>query len=325
MKKISVSLLLVIMLIILTGCSTNKSVTIGANVTQNMVLNETQEQEVNNVNIEDELIKVLNNENKFTTQEGNSIYLKDYDTYLNMNEIKKYAFVDFDQDGENELLAYTKAYAGEQFVFHYEKENIYGYVMPDERRIADVKTDGTYTSSTTAYTIAYKKMIFDGNVLKEENIAIKDYEKYEIDSKDVSKTEFEVFVKNQKEKEGITWKEFISNNSNINLDNLDFNSNNEIVYICKEGDANYSEYTEDILTLRKDGSAEIVYTYPGVTMFGTYIYEDDKFVVTYTEQIEEINGNERMPINIVYTYEIKNGKLYFEESPYYTAIYERSK
>lgn len=30
-------------------------------------------------------------------------------------------------------------------------------------------------------------------------------------------------------------------------------------------------------------------------------------------------------MDIVYTYEIKMGKLYCEESPYYTAIYERSK
>lgn len=93
-------------------------------------------------------------------------------------------------------------------------------------------------------------------------------------------------INNQDLNENMVLENLTSNNLSQNssdIEGLDFNSNNEMIFVCKEDNGNYSEYTEDILTLRKDGTAELLYTYPGVTMFGTYTYEDDKFIVTYTE------------------------------------------
>ena len=139
MKKKSLNLIVVIfiivMLFILTGCnSVHQS---NDKMQENVTENNKQEEENNpnnNIEIKEKLMKVLNNEEKFIpdkylSENGEDVYLKDFDMYGDRAEIKEYTYVDLDQDGTVELLCLTKSQAGFYMVFHYENEKIYGYAI----------------------------------------------------------------------------------------------------------------------------------------------------------------------------------------------------
>ncbi len=101
---------------------------------------------------------------------------------------------------------------------------------------------------------------------------------------------------------------------------LNFKEREKIIYICTEMDE--TEYSETILTLNKDGTAQEEYTYPGVTAYGTYEYKDNIIIVTFTEEIDSSVGDTPIESNFIKKYEIKDEKLYCQETPYYTAVYE---
>lgn len=335
MKKKSLSLIVVFFLIVilfmLTGCDNVHQSTDKEQELTTSEDNKQKEENQSNKNIEvkEKLIKILNNEEKFVpdkhlSENGEEVYLKDFNMYGDRSEIEEYTYVDLDQDGTVELLCLTKSHAGFYIVFHYENEKIYGYAV-SIKEIAKVKTDGTHYGTGGYATYGYSKMMFNKQEYSEVDFAYRCEDEYTIDGKDVSKTEFEEFEKKQNEKEDVKWKKF---NNNANSGILDFSNTDEIVYLhSDEGDA-YSECTYVLLTIKKDGTIIEDYTYPGATghgamSIGTYDYKDNQIIANYEKSSNPESPDEFYDFKQIVVYNIEDGKLYNQETPYYTAVYER--
>ena len=155
------------------------------------------------------LSDVMNNKITLVNEENKSVLFKD----LKPNEeetieVGEYAYTDVDNDGDNELVILTTAYSGEYVILHYNKtdEKVYGYVL-SSRAFKDLKTDGSFESSGSAYETEVNKIKFNGNKIEYVNLSSSDYRnnKFIINNKSVSKEEFESFINDWNKKESVTW------------------------------------------------------------------------------------------------------------------------
>ena len=167
---------------------------------------------------EQRLIKVMNNTENFSDESGSDTLFADYKLPWAAGKIsivaEKYAFVDLDGDGINEL-AVKCTNGGINIILHYNSEDnkIHGYSI-GERSFIDVKTDGTFAGSGGAMISVINKMSFDnGNVVTAE-LALKDemYKIYKIDGKDVTQSEAAEYLRKWDQIDSVKWsKELISN------------------------------------------------------------------------------------------------------------------
>lgn len=327
-----IAILFVIMLFVLTGCDNNTK-----------QIDETQEnkqekvtESAENIEIKEKLMKVLNDEEKFIGDENSGsseeeIYFKDFNIYGQKLSFKEYTYVDLNKDGIDELICKTEFTTDPNMIFHYEDGKIYGYTV---HNMKDIKTDGTYCNFLTDSTYGYNEMIFIKRMWGWKTLAEKKNDKYLINDKDVSEQKFEKFEEKQNKKENIKWEvfndsEILNSTPNDNSYNiLDFSNTDEIVYLhSDEGDA-YSEYTYVLLTLKKDGTITEDYTYPGATghgamSLGTYEYKDNQIIANFEKSSNPETPNEFYDFKQTRVYDIKDGKLYNQETPYYTAVYEQ--
>ena len=155
------------------------------------------------------LSDVMNNKITLVNEENKSVLFKD----LKLNEeetieVGEYAYTDVDNDGDNELVILTTAYSGEYVILHYNKtdEKVYGYVL-SSRAFKDLKTDGSFESSGSAYETEVNKIKFNDNKIEYVNLSSSDYRnnKFTINNKAVSKEEFESFINDWNKKESVTW------------------------------------------------------------------------------------------------------------------------
>ena len=113
------------------------------------------------------LLSALNSETAFIDENGNSVLLKDYK--LGGTELaavaEKYAFVDFDGDGTNELVAYLTPDYGAYIVLHIYSGKVYGFEFT-ERAMIDLKQDGTFIQSSGAANNEIAGIEFDGDKYK---------------------------------------------------------------------------------------------------------------------------------------------------------------
>lgn len=109
------------------------------------------------------LMDILQSKKMFINESGESVYLKDYKIKSNQNiEIKpqKYALIDFDNDGVNELVVYISENYGAYLVFYLYNENVYGFEFP-ERTMISLKSDGSFIQSEGAGIDTYVAIVFD--------------------------------------------------------------------------------------------------------------------------------------------------------------------
>lgn len=281
-------------------------------------------------------MKVLNNEEKFIGDENSGsseeeIYFKDFNIYGNKLSFKEYTYVDLNQDGIVELICKTEFTTDPNIIFHYEEDKIYEYTV---HNMQDIKTDGTYCNFLTDLAYGYNEMIFIKRMWGWITLAEKKDDNYLIDNKNVSKQEFEKFEEKQNKKENIKWEilnvseSLTSSPTNSNSDVLDFSNTDEIVYLNSDEGDSYSEYTYVLLTLKKDGTITENYTYPGATghgamSIGTYEYKDNQIIANYEKSSNPETPDDFYDFKQTKVYDVKNGKLYNQETPYYTAVYER--
>lgn len=120
------------------------------------------------------LLSVLNSETSFVDESGNSFLLKNYE--LDDTEIQavaeKYAFIDFDGDGTNELIAHLNPDYGAYIVFRIYNGKVYGFEFA-ERAMLNLKKDGTFIQSSGAANNSIAGIEFEGYKYK---LAEKAYE-----------------------------------------------------------------------------------------------------------------------------------------------------
>lgn len=175
-----------------------------------LFLNNNKGSEKNNGNIvteentvEDILLKVINNEQEFITERGDTTYLKDFDMYGEKVTISRFAYVDFDQDGENEMVIETNS-GSYSIVLHYENQRVYGYLL-SARAIYDIKNDGTYTGNGGEEVTNIKRMRFATVEYEEIILASKVNGEYEVAGMPATEEQFNDFQSIQDFKEEVEW------------------------------------------------------------------------------------------------------------------------
>lgn len=157
-----------------------------------------------------DLMSILKNEQKFIAENGEEVYLKDYkyaeEYYATPS---RYALVDFDGDGINELVVDISLNGGIYLVFHNDGSNIYGFQF-FSKELQNIKVDGSFSQSGAAVSNYYTRITFDGDDYEITNVAVCDeyISKYEIDGKECSIEEIDEYIENWQQKEDVNWIEY---------------------------------------------------------------------------------------------------------------------
>ena len=149
----------------------------------------------------------MNNKQKFIDEDNNEVYFKDFKIVENQTaKVDKYAFVDMDKDGTEELVIYTTSDYGAYVILHYENSKVYGY-MVGVRSLENLKTDGSFIGSSGANSNEYLRMTFNKNSYNLETEAVYDgtNKDYKINNANVSEKEIKEYVENWNKKENVSW------------------------------------------------------------------------------------------------------------------------
>ncbi len=161
------------------------------------------------------LLSVLNNENAFIDETGKSVYLKNYKIFSDHGAMpgaatipQKYALVDFDNDGTDELVVYVTPDFGAYLVFHIYNDRVYGFEFT-ARAITDLKKDGTFTGSSGAGNNMYVTLSFKDHKYELYELAYRydmpENKIYRLNGRDVTAEDFAVFYEEFKNKPEIDW------------------------------------------------------------------------------------------------------------------------
>lgn len=232
MKKIII-LFTIFVFFCLTGCNKINNSYQYSDITSN-VTNASSNEDDNNI-----LLSVLHSEKPFITEKGQTVFLKDYkpfykypeSTYYYQSENLfapcEYAFVDLDKDGQNELIISELPDDDTYLILHKSNDKIYGYSLY-VRWFESLKSDGTFLSSSGAFSHDYNTINFDENKYNISTFATfyftgddkkpssnkygfaPDYEKsvFKIDGKKVSFKKIEEFAEEWENRPNTEWVEF---------------------------------------------------------------------------------------------------------------------
>lgn len=165
----------------------------------------------NKISMKDIYRDLRNGKRTITTQNG-AYSLEDYlsGKAFNLSILyspEKYAYIDLDKDGMDELvvkLSKTDDYA----IIHYEDNVVYGYEYIPLRGFRDLKEDGTYYASDSAYTTYIYKIKFNKDtyieniimnydksnnkcIINDENKTMDDCDKYMLKQDEKTNINFE--------------------------------------------------------------------------------------------------------------------------------------
>ncbi len=154
-----------------------------------------------------DLMLILENEQLFITEDGEEVFLKDYqyaEEYYTTPS--KYTPVDFDGDGIDELVVDISVNGGIYLVFHSNGSKVYGFLF-SARELQCLKTDGSFMQSGGAIAICYCRMTFSEDTYEITETAVSDEYtgKLEIDGKKCSVKEINEYAKNWQLKENAEW------------------------------------------------------------------------------------------------------------------------
>jgi len=249
--------------------------------------------------IDNMLLDVINNKIRFIDEKNQECFFKDY--RITENEFAKadrYTFVDFDQNGYNELVVCTTSKYGYNMIFNYDvlDKVIYGYVL-GIRSLQNIKADGTYSASGGAGLNYYMQMSFNKNILIKNTLAVIDElsEINQIDGKNVSRNEVLEYIENWNKKVNCSWIE-VENNVEEQEENISENEENSIlpnvnksyVGVWRDGDEQLSLYNEIIIY--ENNCVEYI-TYNGCIDFVTGNVDCDKAGSVYEMLLGSFNDN----------------------------------
>lgn len=206
MKKI---LFLILVSVSLYGCTKEET----KNPTIDPVEEEQKVEPIKQLDENSKLLnKVLTSEQKFIDENSNEVLLKDYQIVEKNTTIDKYVYLDMDNDNIKELVMLTTSDYGAYIVLHIEESKIYGYMVPI-RSLEQLKTDGSFKSSSAANYTEYSNMKFNKTTYEIVTSALNDEQNkiYKINGKDVTRSEINTYVTSFDAKEPV---EFINNLTN---------------------------------------------------------------------------------------------------------------
>ena len=159
------------------------------------------------------LLLTLHNSEPFINEQKETVLLKDYKIGDNNNIAiapEKYAFIDFDKDGTNELIVSASADHGTYIIFRCNDQKVYGYVF-DARALTDIKEDGTFMQSEGAGINTYAKLSFDENgyIITEEATVNTPEGIYKIGEETVTGERIQTFADQWNAKNNIYWKNVV--------------------------------------------------------------------------------------------------------------------
>lgn len=152
---------------------------------------------------------IINNKITFITENGNSVYFKDYrlpNLYEDLYLIpEKYVFVDLDGDNVQELVLYVPN-VGRYIVFYRDKKDIYAFEFV-ERALISLKIDGSFIQSEGAGINSYSRLSFLKNkyeVLEEAYSNDMD-NVYRINGKNVNSEKVKNYSQEFEKIESVNW------------------------------------------------------------------------------------------------------------------------
>ena len=158
------------------------------------------------------LTAVLESKKTFISETGKAVYLKDY--HINdgnavdpiLAEPTEYTFVDFDADGNDELVVNISPDYGCYLVLHYNGQDVFGYEF-GVRALQALKTDGSFMGSNGAASNYYCQLSFEENQRNITYTAVKDstMNRFELNGKDCSIEELNEYINDWNLKEPVKW------------------------------------------------------------------------------------------------------------------------
>lgn len=245
MKKMII-LSAIILVVILSGCMNSIAVTMNSPSIE--APRETPESTPSEVDQAMRYYKdVMQNRIQFTyvsyfdgSVEYQSIYLNELINIIIIDNpsyfyLGKFAIEDLDGDTVPEIVIEVDSEGGYiDFiqVLHYSRENVYGYYF-DKRCMQDLKKDGTYFSSSSAYDTSIEKVaaFIDNDICIDilaysETTSETDQDgypiiKYYIADKPVTEADFNLFFGQLNKKEDVIWFSFDENNITTQFERVD--------------------------------------------------------------------------------------------------------
>lgn len=201
-KVIVILLILVVVITVFIFAISNKNTNENQNEDKNTKVSEIGERG-KEISI---LENVLNSKKEFITNEEGKAFLKDFTSYGN---VIKYAFVDMNIDGEDEMIVELDGKDEMCILFHYDGSDVYGYAI-NRSRLSEIKTDGTYSTTETGAVSGVCQMEFDDNEHQyiETKVASNDNGNYTLYGKVATQTEYDELISNQNSKQDIVWNDF---------------------------------------------------------------------------------------------------------------------
>lgn len=221
MKKKLCYLLVMVMLTIITSCSSSQ--TASNKQSRHFEENNIQENTENNTknttedrkqqDTEKFLLEVLENKRAFITKYKYEVFLNNFsisDRGGPANLIE-YAFVDFDQDGSNELVIGITP--GDEYISHYlllryHNSNVHSFLIGN-RIMQDLKEDGSFISSGGAGYHTVQRLIFVDDTYMLVDICLEEedynYGYYELYGEECIDAVAKTYFSNHYEKEDVEW------------------------------------------------------------------------------------------------------------------------
>lgn len=304
-KELIITNIILLIMLLLTGCGNDKQGKIEANDVSNQ---ESENTEFAQENYDDLYFKVLNNEVEYINENNKNTKFSEYmDRYEGTsNPCIKYAIFDFDSDSKNEIIVFIEAYSdGFYLILNNEDNTIYGF-EDVYRGMTSIKTDGSYSASGGANLGGVLKCTFEKNKRITQSLAEMDMDKYQIAGEDVTEEEFLSYMEEFNKKENVQFITFIEK-YNFNAENENSNNNTEnenqsqtettfkegIYKMTKPSLVGTDAEGYDTTITFSNGTAQYFESYWRRKKSGTYTVQGDILTIKYTSgnEVNSINGD----------------------------------
>lgn len=156
------------------------------------------------------MIKAMKSEIPYYDQFENEFVLNKDKINNSLYKPLKYSFLDFDEDGYKEVVAYIANDVGHNyyiiFRFNFDNRKVYGYLI-DGKDFHGLRKDGSVATDGSDGFFKYYDITFEGNTIIYKDLALCNYETetYKVYGDGVYWDMFDKFVKEWMQKDTADW------------------------------------------------------------------------------------------------------------------------